>query len=163
MVMDGRIGLRTRALLGAVSALLGSTLGFGGVVAGHATTTWACAVDVSWTTVNTIAPNTAAGTLFVSSLLGSDSCVVGTTSPIGVNVKGQATYSADYTYSGDCAEGTLAFTNGTVGVFISGILVAEQQSAAGAGVLTAVGEPLGIPCTGGSSIIWAGPGTEAGG
>jgi len=163
MVVNGRIGLRTRALLGAASALLGSTLGFGGVVAGHATTAWACAVDVSWTTTNTIAPGLATGTLFVSSLLGSDTCVVGSTSPIGVNVEGQSTYSVGYTYSGDCAEGTLAFTNGTIGVFVSGVLIAEQQSAAGVGVLTAVGEPLGIPCTGGSSLIWAGPGTEAGG
>jgi hypothetical protein len=161
MAVTHRIGLRTRALLGAGAALLASPLGFGSVVVGHATTAWACTVDVSWTTHNTAGAGVQTGTMFVTPLNPVD-CLVATTSPLGVNQTDPLTYEVDYTYSGDCAEGTLAFSNGTVGVFAAGTLTAEQQSSAGVGTVVAVGLPLGTPCTGGT-LIWGGPGTEAGG
>jgi hypothetical protein len=155
MATTPRLGLRARALVGLGAALLASPAAFGSVMVGHAASTWTCAAQVAWTTNGGLGSSTLSGqTMFV----GAQTCVVSTLSPVVT----KAGYSVGYTYSGNCAEGTLAFSNGTIGVFVGGILVAEQQSSAGVGTLVAAGVALGGPCGGGISY-WGGDGVEAGG
>lgn len=150
-----RLGLRSRALLAAGAALLATPAALSSVTIGHAASTWTCAVQVAWTTNGGLGSSTLSGqTMFV----GQQTCVVSALQPV-VTKPG---YSLGYTYSGNCVEGTLAFSNGTIGVFVGGTLIAEQQSSAGLGTLTAAGVALGGPCGGGVSF-WGGDGVEAGG
>lgn len=144
MAANLRIGLRTRALAGLLAAAAASPLGIGGVATGRAATVRVCETQSSWVTTNTLATGGLAGqTLFI----GPELCAVGAAQIIS---------SPGYSYAGNCAEGTLSFSNG-IGVFVGGILVAEWQSSAGVATLVAVGTPFGLPCTGGGSIIWGSP------
>lgn len=152
---DSRLGLRARVLVAVGAALLASPAALGSATVGHAASTWTCAAQVAWTTNGGLASSVLSGqTMFV----GQQTCVVSSLSPLVV----EPGYSIGYTYSGNCAEGTLAFNNGTIGAFVGGILVAEQQSSAGVGTLVAAGLALGGPCGGGVSF-WGGDGVEAGG
>jgi hypothetical protein len=162
---DSRLGLRARALVGVAAALVASPAAFGSVIVGHATTTWACVAQMSWTTSDSLSSGTLTGQSFFA---GPATCAQGNTSPINAGVAHVATYSLGYTYSGNCVEGTFSFTSGGIALFVGGILVGESQSGGEVGSFVAVGTPLGltVPCrgSGGSSIIWGAPaGVEVGG
>jgi hypothetical protein len=159
---SNRFGLHARRILGAV--LIASPLALSSVVAGHAAVTWTCEAPMAWAVPNTTVPTIVSGTLMVypGTCAGTNSDNLPFVSASVAPVSG---FTIAYTYSGTCAEGTLAFANGAVGIFASGTLTVVAQANGQVGTVTAVGTTSATPCLGapGSIAWWSGLGVEAGG
>lgn len=155
--------LRMRARVGMGAALLAVPLAVGQVTVGHAALgTWTCVADVSWTTPNTTSLVTTPGTLVDTNISPSvPACVTTDLSRapfISVNTVSGAGFTLGYWYTGNCAVGALQFANGSVGVFVGGVLAV---AGGGLGATVAVGVPTILPCAGGTDT-YSGVAVEAG-
>ena len=124
----------------------------------HAATVIGCAGDTSLDIGN----STTSGTPFIGTwTVGPSTCAfVDSSGGVfgAVTVEEPPTFTASYTYSGTCAEGTMSFGTG-IGVFVAGLFVIEGQQNGRAleyvGALhpaTAVGLCTGTPAT----MTWKG-------
>ena len=160
--MLNRLRLRTRIGMGA--ALLAVPLSVGQVTVGHAALgTWTCTAAVNWTTPNSITPlattRGALGDTPISPLV--PACVTTDLSRapfISVNTVSGTGFTLGYWYTGDCAVGVLQFDNGSVGVFVGGVLA---FAGGGLGTTVAAGVPSVLPCAGGPEK-YSGVAVEAG-
>ena len=160
--MLNRLRLRTRIGMGA--ALLAVPLSVGQVTVGHAALgTWTCTAAVSWTTPNSTGLVTTRGAEAdapISSLV--PACVTTDLSrlpflSVGTPPNGTG-FTLGYWYTGDCAVGELQFDNGSVGVFVGGVLA---FAGGGLGTTVAAGIPSILPCAGGTDT-YSGVALEAG-
>lgn len=121
-----------------------------------------CEGDTSWTIANSLTPSTVSGEMTVNAGECANVDTAGLPfEPLSTDV---ASGTNPYTYQGTCAEGFIAFSNGDVAIFMSGIVVWERQIAGAAYVVTGALLPPATPCGGApnSTMTWSGVLAEAG-
>jgi hypothetical protein len=151
------VGIRRRvavAVMGVAAVTVSQLIG---VHPAHASSVVACPGTFTITLPATIGTVTAQ--TYTASDAGSCATVDDAGSPpvFGDVTVGPRNDSNAFTYTGNCAEGSLTFSDGGGGIFLAGIVVLfNGHPGAFVGVVT----PSGTPCQGGlgSTMTWTGVG-----